>query len=297
MIRSFIYLDFDKLRSFSSQLFEGVSDYIIETTDSLESEKSQQKGPVGSGRVIADIIKQSYSTSEKKVLEDHAFALFEDQISTEKMIIDLVNHPKSKIELNKFIKVQGSIKINDTSRTTDIIENYNEIGEALYRLTNQDQLLNNNQPNLKKSNAKIKAAIRDANLSIDVKFAESLKTALEFGYRGMLELQINAASHLFSAPVKREFLRENEDLIVQKYSRQTLVNFTMLGVVTQFSADKQTGVSNSKDNKDVSMFEEEPSLKLAMSNLTDGITEIESTFTGPDINEIIIDPLAVYSEL
>lgn len=69
-IKSFIYLDEDKMYSISSQLFEGMTQYILqEETDGLNDVNSQ-KGNFLSGRFMADMMFQSRSKSEMRNLHD-----------------------------------------------------------------------------------------------------------------------------------------------------------------------------------------------------------------------------------
>ena len=59
MIKSFIYLDEQKMYSLSSQIFEGITEYVLSESGSENQNSESQKGPVGSGRVLADVIKSS----------------------------------------------------------------------------------------------------------------------------------------------------------------------------------------------------------------------------------------------
>lgn len=69
MIKNFIYLDEEKMYSLSSQVFEGVSEYVL-NEKSTESENAEsQKGPVGSGRILGDILRQTDKKTEKKIFE------------------------------------------------------------------------------------------------------------------------------------------------------------------------------------------------------------------------------------
>ena len=63
MIRNFLYLDSQKLRSISSQLFEGFSERVIKRSHESKSEQETQKGPVASGRFLADILTVESSSS------------------------------------------------------------------------------------------------------------------------------------------------------------------------------------------------------------------------------------------
>ena len=51
-LRSFVYLDNYKMYSISSQLFEGLTEYVVRSESKSQRDEESQKGPIGSGRVI-----------------------------------------------------------------------------------------------------------------------------------------------------------------------------------------------------------------------------------------------------
>lgn len=65
-IKSFIYLDEYKMYSISSQLFEGLTEYILSGEKESITESEQQKGSLGSGRVMGDILVKEKDSSEKR---------------------------------------------------------------------------------------------------------------------------------------------------------------------------------------------------------------------------------------
>ena len=65
MIKNIIYLDEDKMYSLSSQLFEGVTEYVLNEKSLDKSESEQQKGPINSGKIVGDILKNSERNTEK----------------------------------------------------------------------------------------------------------------------------------------------------------------------------------------------------------------------------------------
>lgn len=77
MIKNFIYLDEDKMYSLSSQIFEGVTEYILDEKSTESEETESQKGPLASGRILSDILKRVGRTTEKKFLNDFSYSLFE----------------------------------------------------------------------------------------------------------------------------------------------------------------------------------------------------------------------------
>lgn len=74
-IKSFIYLDSNKMYSISSQLFEGLTEYIVSSEKKTEVESTEQKGTIGSGKLMADIMESNMSKSEKKFLHDYSYIL------------------------------------------------------------------------------------------------------------------------------------------------------------------------------------------------------------------------------
>ncbi len=61
-IKNFIYLDEYKMYSISSQIFEGITEYLMNYEESTKEESEEQKGPISSGRVVADILKSESGT-------------------------------------------------------------------------------------------------------------------------------------------------------------------------------------------------------------------------------------------
>ena len=95
MIRNLIYLDEQKMYSLSSQIFEGITEYVINENKKTEEKSESQKGLVGSGRVLADVLKAEENLREKKYLHDRSYSIFE----------------KHLIEINKVLEVNAPDKI------------------------------------------------------------------------------------------------------------------------------------------------------------------------------------------
>jgi len=70
MIKNFIYLDEYKMYSLSSQIFEGITEYVLNISQNEENKKSIRKEDYG---VLADILKKGYQTEEKKYLHDYSY--------------------------------------------------------------------------------------------------------------------------------------------------------------------------------------------------------------------------------
>ena len=99
-IKSFIYLDEDKMYSVSSQLFEGLTDHIINYRLDGKSEEGEQKGPIASGRKLADIIIKERATKEIKFLHDYSYNVFEDGLIKENKVLQ-INSENFSNEISK----------------------------------------------------------------------------------------------------------------------------------------------------------------------------------------------------
>ena len=311
MIKNFIYLDEDKMYSLSSQIFEGITEYVLSESGNTEEESESQKGPVGSGKVVGDILRSSQRVSERKYLHDYSYTLFEKHLEKIKKVFSVdVTTCLSDIEENlekfPFFKIKSQATFNDIKSINNTMTNFNEIGKALTRVTNQEEIRE-----VEKELEKAKSAVGDRNekaklqqqlkaltnveklakesgLQRDQKFLDGLSFLLNYGFQEQLEIQLELNGRLFSANLKRECLREGEELIIRKYARNTEKDFVLFGAVTQ-----ATGVGSKKTVSE----EDPPSIKEALMELVASLSNVETTFTGRLSNEIIIDPIAVYTEL
>ena len=75
-IKSFIYLDNDKMYSISSQLFGGLTEYILQDHRTSATEDDKQKGQPLSGSIFNEIFKLEKGFSEKRFFHDYAYSLF-----------------------------------------------------------------------------------------------------------------------------------------------------------------------------------------------------------------------------
>lgn len=310
MIKNFIYLDIDKLYSLSSQIFEGVTEYIVSESVSENKQNESQKGPVGSGRVMGDILRHNDKKSEKKFLHDHSYSLFEEKLLNDEKILNLNGEESYKnlkhlLTEKPFIKVKAKAIFKDINSITNTMENFNKIGMALTHVTNfktiQDLKGATHSTKTSKKRGKVKNVIenlaKESGLHNDQAFLEDLSFLLKYGFQDQLEIQMDVNDSVVSANLKRSCLREEESLMIRKYSRQTEVKFVLFGIVTQHQENKIKEIDDAKEADDDDIAEEPTSIKGALMNLVEKLTDMETTFTGRLENEIILDPIAVYREL
>lgn len=306
-IKSFIYLDEDKMYSISSQLFEGMTQYILQEETDGQNDVNSQKGNFLSGRFMADMMFQSRSKSEMRNLHDFAFNLFEKEMEDRGILYDVkCNDEISDLQDKGFVRIRGKIFFCDYARMQYIIDNFNNIGRALGRLqgatfyeqieeikhnandTKDRERRNRQQQNAKYSEKQIENLLKSAGLVLDEKYVKNLSTVMKFGYQDGFEVRIilEDSPLLFSAVINQSCLKENENVLISKYSRITEKEFTVIGVITQVGNPKPKLPNNEGED-----------MKTATQGMHEMIANLEIQFNGRSSNECIIDPIAIFTEL
>lgn len=313
MIRNFIYLDTDKLNSLSSQIFEGVTEYVINESLSEDHQNESQKGPIGSGKIVGDILRTSDKRSEKRFLIDHSYVLFEDKLIEDDRVqlVERDSHiDSSQISKKRFVKIRARAVFNDMKSIIYTIDNFNEIGTALTLMTQEATLAvarkeievqleattdRNNKSKLERQLAQLsdaKSLAKKSGLFQDTNFLKSMSSVLSYGFKDQLEIRLKRNASVFAANLKRDCLREDEGLIIRKYSRITSAEFVLFGIITQCPEYEST-----EDEPHIGAESADQNIKQAVLDMINGLTGVEATFTGRLSNEYIVDPIAVYTEL
>jgi hypothetical protein len=319
-IRSFLYLDNYKMYSISSQLFEGLTEYIVTNNSEEKQNTETQKGPIGSGRVLGDIIQKSTNQTEKKFLHDFSYNLFEKALIEQEKVIQI---DKSNIETQikvlgnySFVKITGRVVFNDLKMIEETLSNFNKIGEAIGYVAKKaaydeemqalkDQVKDipdrNQRAKVKsflKNKTEFKKVLMEEGLQLDEEYINHLCYILDYGYNQQFEIQIPLSeSCLFSAQLDRQNLKDDEHRIIKKYSRETEKEFVVFGILTQIEkkSDRESLLIDRTTEREDD--EEDGNMKEAIMNVVRSLTGIEKTFTGKLDYEIIIDPISMYVEL
>lgn len=306
-MKSFIYLDRFKMYSLSSQLMEGVTDYILEETRGSAVDETTQKGPVASGRIIAEIIEKASASYEKKFLHDYAYSLFEDRLVELSKLVK-VDATFSRADVlgslqhSQIARVKGKAKFVDFQEMVKTLREMNSIRQSLGIVTSNGereeliQKIADLNPNRK---AEVQSCQNQLKVMSDAKtfsqtsndnlYQKHLGDVLEFSFGDTLELSMDFADFRVSADLNRDNLRESEGSIVKKYSRFTEVEFVLLGVVTQ--------IGELIPRPEPSEITEEHTMREAININTAALAAVENSFKRRSSDEIIIDPIAVYVEL
>ena len=312
MIKNIIYLDEQKMYSLSSQIFEGITEYVLNENTSGREESETQKGPVGSGRILADVIITSGKQTEKKFLHDFSYSIFEKHLIDDKKVLEISGTETSlesiKIDISgySFIRVKLKAVFNDIEKINELFSNFNTMGEAIAHVTSFEEINKIKEEikelkagkydknELSKLNFELKkltsltSLAKDQGLYQNQKFLDNLALLTKYGFSDQFEIQQNNGEVLFSSCLKRDCLREKEDLLVRKYSRKTEKEIVIFGLISQDFSESPPEIN---DNQEFS------NMKAGLMNLIEHLTKIENSISGKQENEIVIDPIAAYIEV
>jgi hypothetical protein len=302
--------------SLYSQLFEGLTDYLLNYTSNETQETEKQKGPIASGKILAHIDSEGKGQLERRILHDYTYNRFEAELERKNSLLEYNSSSKedilNQITPGKIVKVEGSANFNDMEAIGELVKRFNEFGYSLtYVTTHEERQQNLNRLNTelvkasKKGQGQIQKEIKNISKTVksiaesdgfylDEDFLGSLGILLDYGYNKQFEIQIMPHGKrdnkpFFSCILKKDCLREDSEMISKKFSRQAPGIFCLLGIVCQSPKQDARPV-----NKDVEKIKH---LKHAMSNMINALCEIETGFVGRFDNEIVIDPIAFYRDI
>ncbi|NOH95328.1 hypothetical protein [Vibrio sp. 99-70-13A1] len=304
MIKNFIYLDEQKLYSFSSQLFEGVTEYYLDQQVLEETEEDTQKGKLTSGRAIANAIKEASSSTSKKFLHDYAFNLLEAELINSELLIDVDSNTYTHSDIcnsNKsFIRIRAKGKFVDLKEIQELLRNFPEIGDAIAKAQFVDKYqeleilqsekqngaaVNKLKSNIDKSVRKLKSQNQQA---LPNELRKSIDTMLEQFGDDIVRFKQTLGDTEYSTFMSPDNFRDSIKAICRKYSRKTAKEFVVLGTICH---------SHETPDVEIEEISDEASMLSHMVGLAENMYDLEQTFGSKGENEIIIEPIAVYTEL
>ncbi|MGY0597639.1 DUF6414 family protein [Vibrio sp. JZG10] len=304
MIKNFLYLNEPKLYSFSSQLFEGITEYVLNEQNYSISDEEKQQGKLFSGRVIADVIKETSSSTTKKFLHDHSFNLFESELEQSKRLLDVGIETLTFDDIcttdKSFIRIRAKGKFVDMAEIQTLFSNYAKIGEAIavLPLTEQLQTLeilkaqNNKSKETRELQSKldklIKERIVEMTSGLPPRAIAGFETIIGNFGDDIVRFQQQVNDVIFSTCLTHDYLREPLKNIYRKYSRKTAKEFTVLGFISH---------ADGTQDPDVKEIPEGENMLRHMIGMAENMYELEQTFGQKGDNEIIIEPIAIYTEL
>lgn len=306
-LRSFLYLDEYKLYSFSSQVFSGLTEHVVHTSE-RSRENDAKRTLTSSATVVAEIASERSGTQERRFLHDYAYTLFEAALREQALLYSAdASSSLSDFASARFVCVSGRATLLDTERLGKMVDKINELGESIVyskmyqEIAEKREQLQGQLQDAKDKNQRarigqeltqlkdVRRLAKEAGFAHDDEIIKRVSFLLDYGFEKTFQVRIPVDTPdgllVFSGILKREALRESAHSIGHKYARQTDRPITMVGIVTQ------AGTSSTVQRGGIN------SVKEGVVNLVANMGEIEAQFAGCGENEIIVDPIAVYLDV
>lgn len=288
-LKNFIYLDKDKMYSISSQMFEGITQELLKEEAQENAESETQDGPRFSGKVLADVVKNTIKSTEKKFLHDYSFTLFEKELNDKEILLDISDLTEleisERIRNYSFVKITKEVTFNDHLKLQDFFSKFNQFGTAISRIV----ILGDKEKleGLGKQRRDQYIKEKESELHQDPKFLESFVLLSKQGFNDNFEVSQTVDSLLITSYLNRDYLRENENILIRKYSRKTNIKVSIIGTVAQYLISNNAAPKEDFDGD----------LSAHMRNMFEHLASVEHSISGKSDNEIVIDPIAAYIEL
>lgn len=297
-IKNIIYLDYEKMYSLSAQLFKGVVfESLIEkgysfsekdAANNLENNNTEHDNR----KNFIKPYDYHYSMFERKLYElDKITTLTKGGYSQTVSFEDIKEHP--------FIKSTGKIVITDPVALTSLTKNFKKHVDNLGYMTGCGEInilheeLKSSNKNNKPLIANIKSKIKHLEDELEhiractnQKYYNSLAEILEFSYGEEIEINQDMGEYIISGFFEREYLKQSISILLKRYARKTVTEFTILGILTQFK-------SNEWEIPDVGFNQ----FRGAIKNVNQANYNLEKTFLDVADKELILEPIAMYTEL
>lgn len=279
-IRSFIYMDSDRLVSLYSQVFEGVAEAIVQ---SYYSTKEMQEENIN--RIQAKTMQEKlgeYSTkTENKVLNDHMYNQLAKKL--EKKIFDCSEiddrNYYSELQDKFIVQVAGKSEIQDYSKLTMFFDKYNEMGEVIA----YSSIQNGDAQGLGKN---IKETAKKLGLYQEPKLLSNLKFMTEMFLKDELHIIIQNVNGIkFKCILNKKFLRLDPSSLKNLYTAFPTSKITVVGEITYLP----NNFKEERVNGDLT-------LQKAYANMFRSMADVEKTFLESDEVIIHISPIAIYTE-
>ncbi|WP_162235687.1 hypothetical protein [Pseudomonas congelans] len=298
--------------SLSSQIMEGVTDFVLKESRQSDTDVEKQKGPQDSGKKMAEIIETTSASMEKKFLHDYAFSIFEEKLIELDKVVSLTAD-SSFDELvgdergRRLVRVKAKANFLDAFDVIKTLENLASIQDAFTIVGANDrreeiisQLAEMDGKNAQKGafvalrnelEHLSKSLVPREKQANDKLYYKSMAAILEHGFKGRLDVRMNLSDCKVCADLKRSCLKDPEDFIFKTYSRASQIELVLLGVATQLRP-----AGEALDDID-NLPAAESTMGEIIANSTSAMNILENHFYRSQGNQVFIDPIALYLEL
>lgn len=318
-LRDFVYLDVERLYSLYSQIFEGVTEKVVETFfDSLMN--SNRESSFLKGASFQDQVIEVSQRTENKFLFDHMFNQVEEKMK--ESIVDgteiTTSNLNEKIFSSPLIKITGKALFMDFNRFTSFTDDFEEMAEALIIVTQSAQfkdvsaeikkferyVQNATDKNQKagyekdlfrarvKLSEKIDEIRKQSNMFLDPQVSKSLAYLTKKFYMDSIEVIFYSTTESvigFRGILNKKWLRLDPAFLRTLFGSKTSFDITLLGQVTYVNRNEK------EDSLHATLVEK--SMRDFYEDFIENFRDFEKiTSQSNKRTDLIIWPIALYRE-
>lgn len=295
IIRDFIYLDWERIRSISSQLFQGIPNET--KTETTNQKEIHAKGTIGLDKIIPFIplgveaggdIRFYQTKSETRSLHHHIYAQVETSLIDNNMI-QAIDAGFSEKQWNQdsffdgqYGLVRGLIRFSDYEYVTHWMENYLEYYQTIMNLS-----LQNFSPSSSEYKNK-KREIDDTIKKIKQFQLGRISTLIKELFGDIIQIKIvpnnKFSKHILVGPCIKEFFYDKPHVLWQKYGYEVDANWIVFCQINQACSSDFSKTFLPTGNQ----------VDDSLENVLLSLDEIQKAATKVNFPVISITPLAIY---
>ena len=293
-LKDFIYLDIDRVRSYTSQLYEGIPEAI----DLKNGTEQETKGKVNGGvpLVIRGVVEGSslfrQEKTETKSLRHHIYILFENRLNDlgKLEVLDgkfceeeWINGTVRKgLKETDFIKITANVKIFDYEYLDNVFKMIKELPDTIAELVSM------NSTKGKRKRVKKEMGVDDWTATID-----SISKFINTMYKGIISLKIYPAG-ADSAPyllgrLNKNYLQYDRENLLFQYGTEPNQKWTIVGQISAIPDEKDVTAVEPQIGDEYNMLDMENMMEYLLKIMVN--TGLKFSVSYPSIGII---PLAIY---
>ncbi|NQE06434.1 hypothetical protein C5S32_11245 [ANME-1 cluster archaeon GoMg1] len=297
-LKDFIYLDIDRVRSFTSQLFEG----IPETIDSKNGKEQDIKGKIKGGMPFlisgglegGSLFRQE--KTETKSLQHYIYVLFEDRLNDLKKLSVLNEKFDEKnwvegivrkgLKESEFIKITANVKIFDYEYLDNAFKMVKGLPETVAELTSMSLTKDKRKQKKRETLKEMGARDWDSTINPISKFMETM-------YKGIISLKIypvgtDSAPYLLGR-LNKNYLQYDRETLLFQYGTEPNQKWTIVGQISTIPDEKGINVEKPQLKEGYNMLDMENIMEYILKLMV--TTGLKFSVSYPSIGII---PLAIY---
>ncbi|RCV62892.1 hypothetical protein C5S53_16755 [Methanophagales archaeon] len=297
-LKDFIYLDIDRVRSFTSQLFEGIPETSNSKNGKEQDIKGKFKGGVpllASGGVEGGLLLRQEKT-ETKSLQHYIYVLFENKLNDLKKL-KVLNEKFDKknwvdgivrkgLKESEFIKITANVKIFDYEYLDTVFKMVKELPDTVAELTSMSLTKDKKKQKKREMLKEMGAQDWDSTIRSISKFIDTM-------YKGIISLKIypvgtDSAPYLLGR-LNKNYLQYDRETLLFQYGTEPNQKWTIVGQISTIPDKKETTVEEPQLKDEYNMLDVENIMEYILKIMVS--TGLKFSVSYPSIGII---PLAIY---